>query len=208
MSVAQSRNVDVSQIFTSRKIVLELMERLGYNVDEYKNFSQNEVSAMGGQLDMLLEHTDSDHVGKVYITYQLQSRPNIQDIIDDLYVLSHTLTREDTLFIIMKSEPNDTLMAQVKHIWETDGRFLVVENMRRLQFNILEHTLVPPHRVMKDEEVTAVMKRYNIADMGQFPEISRFDPVARVICLRPGQVCHILRPSKTAVLADYYRVCV
>ena len=41
-----------------------------------------------------------------------------------------------------------------------------------------------------------------------FPDISRFDPVARVIGLRPGQVCHIIRPSKTAIEANYYRVCI
>jgi DNA-directed RNA polymerase subunit H (RpoH/RPB5) len=52
------------------------------------------------------------------------------------------------------------------------------------------------------------MKKYNITDTVQFPDISRFDPVARAICLRPGQLCHIVRPSKTAINADYYRMCV
>jgi DNA-directed RNA polymerase subunit H (RpoH/RPB5) len=50
--------------------------------------------------------------------------------------------------------------------------------------------------------------KYNITDKNQFPDISRFDPVARAIGLRPGQVCHIIRPSKTAIETDYYRVCV
>jgi DNA-directed RNA polymerase subunit H (RpoH/RPB5) len=52
------------------------------------------------------------------------------------------------------------------------------------------------------------MKKFNIKDRTLFPEISRFDPVAQVIGLRPGQVCHILRASKTAITSDYYRVCV
>ena len=42
----------------------------------------------------------------------------------------------------------------------------------------------------------------------QFPIISRFDPVAQSIGIRPGQVCEIIRPSKTAIIAPYYRVCV
>ena len=50
--------------------------------------------------------------------------------------------------------------------------------------------------------------KYNIIDLIHFPDISRFDPVARAIGLRPGQVCHIVRPSKTAITADYYRICV
>jgi DNA-directed RNA polymerase subunit H (RpoH/RPB5) len=52
------------------------------------------------------------------------------------------------------------------------------------------------------------MIKYNITDKIQFPDISRFDPVARVIGLRPGQVCNIIRASKTAIEANYYRICV
>ena len=52
------------------------------------------------------------------------------------------------------------------------------------------------------------MKKYNITDKVQFPDISRFDPVARAIGLRPGQLCHIIRPSKTSIKANYYRICI
>jgi DNA-directed RNA polymerase subunit H (RpoH/RPB5) len=45
-------------------------------------------------------------------------------------------------------------------------------------------------------------------DDTQFPDISRFDPVAQIIGIRPGQVCEIIRPSKTAISAYYYRICV
>ena len=61
---------------------------------------------------------------------------------------------------------------------------------------------------MSESEVKEVIKRYNIMDKSQFPDISRFDPVARAIGLRPGDVCHISRPSKTAIEANYYRICV
>jgi DNA-directed RNA polymerase subunit H (RpoH/RPB5) len=59
-----------------------------------------------------------------------------------------------------------------------------------------------------ESEVVGIMQKYNIADRSLFPDISRFDPVARVIGLRPGQVCNIIRPSKTAIEANYYRVCI
>jgi DNA-directed RNA polymerase subunit H (RpoH/RPB5) len=129
-------------------------------------------------------------------------------MIDDLFVLTETLKKTDTLFIIIKDDPNETLVNELKHIWESEGIFIVVENIKRLQFNILNHVLVPPHSVLIDSEVNEVMKRYNITDKAQFPDISRFDPVARVIGLRPGQVCKIDRSSKTAIEAPYYRICV
>ena len=214
---SQNSNILISHICTSRKIILELMEKQGYNVKDYANFSVNEVNSMkqNNQLDMLLETNNNDDPSqikrKIYIRYYLGKsiRPsNLQEMIDDLFILTQPLKKEDTLFIIIKDEINETLINELKHIWETDGIFIVIESIKRLQFNILKHTLVPDHRVLPDKEVQEIMYKYNITDKNQFPDISRFDPVARVIGLRPGQVCHIIRPSKTAITADYYRICV
>jgi DNA-directed RNA polymerase subunit H (RpoH/RPB5) len=52
------------------------------------------------------------------------------------------------------------------------------------------------------------MKKYNIDELSQFPEISRFDPVACVIGIKPNEICEINRPSKTSINANYYRICV
>jgi DNA-directed RNA polymerase subunit H (RpoH/RPB5) len=215
---SQNSNILISHIFSSRKTILELMEKQGYNINDYANFSINEVNSMkqNNQLDMLLETHDGyvtkeSPKKKIYIKYYLSVRPapkNIQEIIDDLFVLSETLKKTDTLFIIIKDEPNETLINELKHIWESEGIFIVVESIKRLQFNILNHILVPTHRVLGETEVNEIMKRYNITSKIQFPDISRFDPVARVIGLRPGQVCHIIRSSKTAIETNYYRVCV
>jgi len=214
----QNSSILISHIYNSRKIILELMYKQGYNVNEYANFSINEVNSMkvNNQLDMLLETsdekiTDENPKKKIYIRYYLTSRPapkNIQEMIDDLFVLTQTLNKNDTLFIIIKDEPNETLINELKHIWESEGIFIVIESIKRLQFNILEHVLVPPHRILMETEVNKIMIKYNITDKVQFPDISRFDPVARVIGLRPGQVCNIIRTSKTAIQANYYRICV
>jgi len=215
--VNTNTSVLISQIFQSRKIILELMEKQGFDVTGYANFTVSEVNAMkqNNQLDMLLETNNTDDPSqikrKIYIRYYLGKsiRPsNLQEMIDDLFILTQTLKKEDTLFIIIKDEINETLINELKHIWETDGIFIVIESIKRLQFNILKHTLVPDHRVLSDKEVQEIMYKYNITDKNQFPDISRFDPVARVIGLRPGQVCHIIRPSKTTITTDYYRLCI
>ena len=215
---SQSSSILISHIYNSRKTILELMAKQGYNTSDYANFSINEVNAMrqNNQLDMLLETRD-DQVNnenpkkKIYIRYYLTSRPaakNIREMIDDLFTLTETLKKSDTLLIIIKDEPNETLLNEIKHIWEAEGIFIVIESIKRLQFNILKHVLVPKHRVMFESEVNKIMERFNISDKTQFPDISRFDPVARVIGLRPGNVCHITRSSKTAIKTNYYRVCV
>ena len=207
----------ISSIYKARQTIIALMRKLDYNVTDYEHFSVNEVNTMfqNKQMDMLLEKSKEDprtgRKNKIYILFYLAKaiRPaNIQEMIDDLFNLEETLTKEDTLLIITKDEMNDTLMATLKHVWETDKIFIVVQNIKRLQFNIHEHTLVPPHRVISDDERDVIKTKYNITDDIQFPDISRFDPVAQAICLRPGQICEITRPSKTAIQSIYYRLCI
>ena len=213
--VVTNASVLISQIYQSRKNVLELMERQGYDVTGYANFSVSEINAMkqNNQLDMLLEQKDesSPTNKKTYIRYYLAKtiRPaNLHEMIDDLFILTETLKKQDTLYIIIKDNVNETLINELKDIWERDGIFIIIESIKCLQFNILNHTLVPEHKIITDDEVKSVMVKYNVKNVGQFPDISRFDPVARAIGLRPGQVCRILRPSKTAITTEYYRVCI
>lgn len=217
--VNTNTSVLISQIYQSRKIILELMNKQGFDTTGYSNFSISEVNAMklNNQLDMLLESKTetsgekSSKGNKIYIRYYLAKtiRPaNIHEMIDDLFVLTETLTKNDTLYIIIKDNINETLINELKHIWERDGIYIVIESIKSLQFNILNHILVPEHIVMNESEVIDVMTKYNITDKSQFPDISRFDPVSKAICLRPGQVCRIIRPSKTAITTNYYRICV
>lgn len=207
----------VLSIYKSKKVLLNLMVKQGYNIEEYENFSINEINTMfqHKQLDMLLtkseEDTSTKLKTKIYILYYLGKslRPqNIQEIIDDLFNIEEVLTKDDTLMIITKDEMNETTMNLLKHIWEQEGILIINQCIKRLQFNILDHTLVPPHRILSNDEVLSIKKKYNIIDNTQFPDISRFDPVSQVIGIRPGQVCEITRPSKTSITSFYYRICV
>jgi DNA-directed RNA polymerase subunit H (RpoH/RPB5) len=147
--------------------------------------------------------------GKIAKTYSsVDTSRHSQEIIDDLFNLEEVLTKDDTLMIVTNDEMNETTTNLLKHIWEQEGILIVYQWIKRLQFNILEHALVPPHRVLSKDEVLEVKKKYNIMNDSQFPDISRFDPVAQVIGIRPGQVCEIIRPSKTAITSYYYRICI
>ena len=159
---------------------------------------------------MLFKH--SKKATKMYVKYFLttkQIRPqNLDDIIEDLFVIDNVLTKDDTLVIIIEDEPNDTLITKLKYLYDHDGIFVVVHNIQRLQFNILKHKLVPPTTILDNDQVKELTVKYNLKSLTQLPEISRFDPVALAICMRPGQVCKIVRSSATALFYDYFRICV
>jgi len=204
----------VSTLFKSRNILLQLLARQGLDVSNYTDYGVAEVQTMyaNNQLDMLLSTEKDIHPArKVYVKYYLAKtlrRENINHMIDDLYYLEQVLQPTDTLIIVMKQEVNDTVVGILNEIWEKDGIFIVIHSLDRLQFNILEHQYVPEHIVLTEAEQAEVLKKYNITDMKQMPSISRYDPVALAIGLRPGQICKITRSSKTSVTSNFYRYCI
>lgn len=206
----------ILSIYKSRTTILELLERLTYNAEEYLGFSINEIDAMfaNSQLDMWFTHPTSNR--KVYVKYYIsakqtvkQIRPaNLDEIIEDLYTIESILTTDDTLIIIIDDEPNDTIINKIKYLYDNRGIFIIIHNIARLQFNILNHALVPPHITLTDVEHEQLIQDYHIKDKLSLPEISRFDPVAMAICLRPGQICKIFRQSAVALTTPYYRICI
>lgn len=206
----------ILSIYKSRLTIINYMEAVGYNTNGYNIFSINEIDAMyhNTQLDMLLTHTTDPK--KVYIKYHFSSkislkqmRPQSLDtIIDDLYEIDNVLTKSDTLVIIIDEEPNASMITKIKYIYDATGIFVVLHHIKRLQFNLLEHTLVPKSKILTNEEIEELKKTLNMKTVSQLPEISRFDPQALAIMLRPGQVVKFTRSSQTALTSVYYRVCI
>ena len=205
-----SQNTFTDMIYKSRQIILEILESQGFNINDYKDFNIHEIHSMinSKQLDLLLHNPTIDK--KNYIKYHLGKtlRPNnIQEYIDDLYHLEKILTTKDDIIIITKEEPNETLIRYLVDIWENEQIFVRIIALKRLQFNILKHTLVPKHTILTSDEKEIFMKKYNILDKSQIPDISYFSPVSIVLGIRPEDVVKIERNSRTAIQADFYRIC-
>jgi DNA-directed RNA polymerase subunit H (RpoH/RPB5) len=221
MSSAQQQKTSsglITMIHKSRQIILQLLRSQQYDTSEYENFGVNEVHAMytnkdvPKQLDMIMSTKQVLSKKKtVYVKYHLGKTlriENIQDYVDDLFNIEQILNKKtDTLIIILKQDMNQTLMNILNEFWDRHGIFIILFSLERLQFNILEHQYVPKHDILTEDERKEMFKRYNILDVKNLPDISRFDPVAQAIGMRPGEICRIERPSKTSVISNYYRYC-
>jgi DNA-directed RNA polymerase subunit H (RpoH/RPB5) len=213
-------NKDILTVYNSRKTILEILGDLLFDTKDYMDFTINEVDSMAAnnQLDMLISHTKESHDKtvyddtKIYVKYMLSTKAirikAIEELIEELYIVEEVLTPTDTLAIVINDEPNDSLVATLKYLYDKRGIFVVVHNIKRLQRNILKHTLVPPHTIMTSSDIEILKKDYNLKNLQQLPEMSRFDPVALIIGMRPGQVCKIERKSPTSMVSMYYRICV
>ena len=76
-----------------------------------------------------------------------------------------------------------------------------------LMLCIVEHTLVPNHKVLTKEESNTVLNEY-CARKRDMPLILTTDPIARFYNMKPDEICRITRPSILTVEAPFYRIVV
>jgi DNA-directed RNA polymerase subunit H (RpoH/RPB5) len=198
----------IANLFKARQNLLKQLSSQGYDISEYNNFTFSEINVLHqkNQQDMILSHSVDGT--KLYVNYYVEKAlraNNIQDMVEDLFHIEQVLTPNDTLLIVSKDQPNDTLINSLIQLYADQNILVCVIPMPNLQFVLLDHTLVPKHKKLSLEEKEELTKRYA---QDSLPKISRFDPVAVMIGLRPGEVCEITRASPTAMEGKYYRSCI
>lgn len=218
MSSQKGTSSTVPKIFKSRKILLEILKERGFNTEDYNNFGINEIQIMinKNQLDMLLEKSSLDETKeqskKIYVKYHINGKlrdTHINEYIDDLFNIDDVLTKNDELLILIKDQKiNKTLEEFMRFVYIKYKIYVNIVNINKYMFNILNHVMVPKHRVMSLTEKKEIFNQWSITNENELPEISRFDPVATIIGLRPGELCEIIRSSKTAITSKYYRLCI
>ena len=67
------------------------------------------------------------------------------------------------------------------------------------------HFLVPVHELISDKEKEALVKDLGLK-FKEMPRIKRLDPAVKKLKPKKGDVVRIIRPSRTAGEALYYRV--
>jgi len=79
-----------------------------------------------------------------------------------------------------------------------------------LRFNVLEHQLVPEHRLLAEEEANRILKALKIT-RDQLPKIRKSDPVIQVLekiegPIQEGRIIRVVRVSGTAGVSEAYRL--
>ncbi|HYY48591.1 MAG TPA: DNA-directed RNA polymerase subunit H [Thermoplasmata archaeon] len=79
-----------------------------------------------------------------------------------------------------------------------------------MRFNVLEHQLVPEHRLVAEEEAERILKAMKIT-RDQLPKIRKSDPVIQVLekvegPIEEGRIIRVTRVSGTAGVSEAYRL--
>lgn len=212
-------NNRIKHLYISRKNIMYYLENLGYDVSEYKQFNIAEINAMeknsnseNSVLDFeVYRNKNEDIIETCSVKYYIKN--NIKQSVLENIVTEYYNEKEDTknncnLIIVSFNPMNDSLQKSIKSLWKKYKEYVVLLDIPSLQFNILEHSFVPKHIKLNENETEELYEKYNIKNNSQLPEISMFDPVAKVILLKPGEVCKIIRYDKISIINEFYRACV
>tara|TARA_Y100000389_G_scaffold150309_1_gene149866 strand:+ start:10811 stop:11491 length:681 start_codon:yes stop_codon:yes gene_type:complete len=225
MSSQKGGAPSLNEIYISRKTLLKYLRNQKYNTKPFDNFTIAEINAMEqtsiqqnapshlNQLNFEVQTEPKNKVDKVktcsvfYHIHKPMKKSSLQEMINEYYD-EEGRDKENCSLIVVLSNINDTNMNIVKEIWEKYKEYCVLYDLSSLQYNILEHTFVPKHIKLTEEQKKMVKLKYNILDDSQIPEISMFDPVGKAMLLRPGELCKIIRYDKISFQNDFYRICV
>lgn len=216
------------KLFTSRKVILEMLEKRGFNVDSYKNYSLVEIEAMRSSsvskstkatseiqpLDILTEKNKDGN--KALVKYVFSSKIKVLTIASLLLELKENeILNEGDTFIIVTKDRNvgkasgqDTIIeSQLTALFNEHKVFVQMFWIDKLITNILDHEIVPEHNVITFEEKEKLIEKYKISSYNQLPLILKTDPVAMFLGMKRGDVCKITAPSETSGEYISYRYC-
>lgn len=212
-------NNRIKHLYIARKHIIYYLENLGYDVKEYKQFNIAEISAMeknsnseNSVLDFeVYRNKDEDVIETCTVKYYIKNNIKqsvLESIVTDYYEEKQENKSNCNLIVVSFNSMNDSLQKAIKSMWKKYEEYVVLLDIPSLQFNILEHSFVPKHIKLTSKETEELYETFNIRNNSQLPEISMFDPVAKVILLKPGEVCKIIRYDKISIINEFYRACV
>jgi len=223
----------IRRLYTARATLLSQLASLGHRVEYLQSSSPADVDRQfqDKELNFVVSGTTTPGahvgVGDVHVRFHIDKalrHVHIGTLMEEIEKMDQFgdkdgfLPERDTVVLISKDMPNDSVKAAVSSAWAQKGIYIVVRGLAELQFNVLTHRDVPYHQKLngpddpdvKDYRAKKLLKKlYNKNGDGKeiLPGISRFDPVSKALLLRPGQVCMIIRPSPSAGYYTYYRRC-
>ena len=131
-----------------------------------------------------------------------------KDIVKYLNSIVEERTENTLVILIAKTLGNDAskIVAWANNDVKIDIQIFTFEE---LQYNKTKHELVPKHTLIKSQdEINALVKKYAIKTVMQFPYILKTDPICKYYNGKPGNVMRVDRVSMSAGETTVYRVVV
>jgi DNA-directed RNA polymerase subunit H (RpoH/RPB5) len=209
-------------LIRGRQTILDILEDRGYDVTNYRNIAPDQILALaesGGArtpLDIIVKKTPDSLAPceRAVVVYQISDRAIRGRLgttfLRDLYdvdVGGITVTKKDDLIVLINEPYNEAFDKVAIQMWQTEKIRLTFFHIKQVVVHPGRHVLVPPHRKLTSDETKEALGMLRVKEKTQLPLIKHHDIQSRVMGLVPGDVVEILRPSPTAGVARFLRIC-
>jgi DNA-directed RNA polymerase subunit H (RpoH/RPB5) len=144
-------------------------------------------------------------IGKVFVIFSQKESGLVMREILAFYEIAGRVGYTNGVIVVTMVPLSENMLSSFKQI-RSDRSWIQLFHIRELQFDITTHRMAMPHRILKEDEKTAVFKRYNIeSPILELPKIDSQDAMVKWIGAVPGDVVEITRHSDVAGPQLYYR---
>jgi DNA-directed RNA polymerase subunit H (RpoH/RPB5) len=207
-------------LIRSRQTILDILDERGYDVTPYRNISPDQILTLaeghGRALDIFVNKKEGEITAvsdRAVVVYQLQDRirPKLATFTRDIYEIpvdsNSEIKKTDDLIVILNEPYNEVFDKVALQMWQSQKARLTFFHIKQVVVHLGRHDLVPPHRKLSVEEAKELMASLNVNQKSKFPLIKHHDIQSRILGLVPGDFVEILRPSPTAGIVRFHRIC-
>jgi DNA-directed RNA polymerase subunit H (RpoH/RPB5) len=141
-------------------------------------------------------------IGSILVCFSQKDKLLANDI-EHMIVFAERNGYTNGLVIVANSPPSENVLRVAKSYAKDRLTFF---HISQLQFDITTHRMAMPHRILSEEERTAVFNKFKISEPeNQLPWLDSQDAMVKWIGAIPGDVVEVTRHSDTAGRSAYYR---
>jgi DNA-directed RNA polymerase I, II, and III subunit RPABC1 len=153
-----------------------------------------------------LDRVNAYTIGSILVLFSQKDKGFQEKDVERFVAFAKDNSYTNGLVIVAMSKPSAAVLRLVKAYAKEHIQFFWIWH---LQNDWTTHRYSMPHRILTQEEATALIKRYTLTNpSAQLPSIDSQDYQARVLGAVPGDILEIQRHSDVAGPAVYYRYCV
>lgn len=113
------------------------------------------------------------------------------------------------MIVVTLSKASEAVLAFIRdYISKPENMLVQLFEIRKLQIDIPRHRDVPKHRILSQEERSAVIKKFNMITGSECPKIDSQDAMGKWIGIRPGDMIEVSGLDEAAATNVHYRYCV
>ena len=186
-------------IITSFGTILEMLQDRGIDIGDVTKHHLSDVLGSDPYRQVV-----EIVVNKVKIIYYTPAKLKTADVRSILEEDMQSEKTYDLHILVLNENPTQNNMKALHDLTVN----LEIHLLKRLQFNITKHSLVPKHEVIRDKKlIDDIVEMYKLKNKYQLPLILKNDPIAKYYGMKPGEVVKITRVSESAGQYVAYRCC-